>query len=124
MEKNEILCTNPSVLVQAQNKAVGLLGRFESTNPFPGLLGQVVKTVEGISTPWVSWPGQYSAECQSANGASWLQLTPAGGEKDKRPPLEEALGPLWGTHLEDVNAALGNLVANVKVQAGVYALLH
>jgi len=32
------------------------------------------------------------------------------------------LGPLWGTHLEDVNVALGNLVATAGVQGEFYQL--
>ena len=68
----------------------------------------------------MSTPGQYSAECKQANGASWLQLTNVGPPGDPREQVTEILGPLWGTHLADVNIALGNLVALTATQSWVY----
>jgi hypothetical protein len=116
----EVVCTNPSAIV---GNYAGPLFRYESTSPFPGLLAPFVKAPKG-STPWVSMPGQYSGQCMRANGATWLQLTPAGGPEDKREAIVEVLGPLWGTHLEDVNVALGNLVANTAIQSAVYQVTH
>ena len=121
VNKNEVLCVNPSVLFQFNNLAVGPLLRYESTNPFPGLLGEFVKAPTA-STPWVAFPGQYTGECKSANGATWLQLTDVGGSADSREQIEEVLGPLWGTHLEDVNVSLGNLVAMTATEALYYPL--
>jgi hypothetical protein len=95
--------------------------RYESTNPFPGLLGEFVKAPTA-STPWVAFPGQYTGECKSANGATWLQLTDVGGAQDKREQIEEVLGPLWGTHLDDVNVSLGNLVAMTAAESLYYPL--
>jgi hypothetical protein len=115
----EVLCVNPAVLVQGNY--AGPLLRSESTSPFPGLLGPYVHAPKA-STPWVSDPGQYTGQCERANGATWLQLTDVGGSGDKREQIEEVLGPLWGTHLEDVNVALGNLVGLTALQAGVYQL--
>ncbi len=117
IKKDEVLCVNPSVLVQG--KYAGPMLRYESTSPFPGDLGPFVKAPKA-ATPWVSMPGQYTGQCEQANGASWLQLTPAGGSGDVREPIEEVLGPLWGTHLEDVNVGLGNLVGMTAVQSIVY----
>src|SRR5580704_17453081 len=119
IKNDEVLCVNPSVLVQGNY--AGPLLRYESTSPFPGLLGEFVKAPKA-STPWVAFPGQYSGQCERANGATWLQLTDVGGSQDKREQIEEVLGPLWGTHREDVNVALGNLVGLTAVQAGVYQL--
>jgi hypothetical protein len=116
---DEVLCVNPSVFIQSNNHAVGPLFRYESTTPFPGPLGEFVKAPTA-STPWVGYPGQYTGECESANGATWLQLTDVGGANDKREQIQEVLGPLWGTHLEDVNASLGNLVALTATQAAFY----
>jgi len=120
-KKLEILCVNPAVLIQSNNHASGPLLRYESTSPFPGLLGPFVHP-PSASTPWVSDPGQYSGECEQANGASWLQLTPAGPAGDPREQIQEVLGPLWGTHLEDVDVSLGNLVGAVGVQSAVYQI--
>jgi len=53
-----------------------------------------------------------------------LQLNFVGPPNDPRERLTEPLGPEWGTHLVDVNVALGNLVGLVRVQTFFYFLLH
>jgi hypothetical protein len=116
---NEVVCVNPTLLVQG--KHAGLLVAYASTTPFPGPLAPFVQ-VPSAPTPWVGAPGQYSAQCERAAGATWLQVTPAGPPGDPREPVKETLGPLWGTHLADVNLALGNLVGLVGVQSLVYQL--
>jgi hypothetical protein len=123
VKNNEVLCVNPSVLLQGNgsNGPTGPLLPYQSTGAFPGLLGEFVKAPVA-STPWVSYPGQYTGQCKRANGATWLQLTDVGGPSDEREKVAEVLGPLWGTHLVDVNIALGNLVPLTAAQAGVYQL--
>ncbi len=72
-----------------------------------------------VTTPWVTYPGLYSATCRSSGGATWLQVDtvdPAG-----RPVVSEPLGPAWGYHLDDVNLALGNLVHDVAAAETTYA---
>jgi hypothetical protein len=66
-----------------------------------------------FGTPWVEFPDQYTASCQSADGASWLQVTVISSAGDRRPVVQETLGSNYGLHLYDVNLALGNLVADV-----------
>jgi hypothetical protein len=119
----QVLCVNPSVLVQGNlaGLAFSYYPTFNPSGKFPGLLGSVVQAPKA-PTPWVATPGQYSARCEHANGASWLQLSPAGPPGDPREPLLETLGPMWGTHLVDVNALLGNLVALTGNQGLVYQL--
>jgi hypothetical protein len=119
VKNDEVLCVNPSVLVQGNYP--GPMLRYESTDPFPGLLGEFVKAPKA-STPWVAYPGQYTGQCERSGGATWLQLTDVGGPQDTREQIEEVLGPLWGTHLEDVNVALGNLVGLTAIEAGAYQL--
>jgi hypothetical protein len=71
-----------------------------------------------VSTPWVTYPDLYSASCQHADGATWLQidtLSAAG-----RPVVTETLGPTWGLHVDDVNLALGNLVNDVQAAERTY----
>ena len=119
IKNDEVLCVNPSIPVQGNYP--GPMLRYESTDPFPGLLGEFVKAPKA-STPWVAFPGQYTGQCERANGATWLQLTDVGGPQDTREQIEEVLGPLWGTHLEDVNVALGNLVGLTAIEAGAYQL--
>ena len=69
---------------------------------------------EGLeATPWVEFPKLYSARCESAGGASYLQVLKSSGSSDLRPVVTEKDGPDWGYHPYDVNLALGNLVADV-----------
>jgi hypothetical protein len=113
---------NPAQLFPGGAAPDSLL-RYQSTSPFPGLLGQYYpyhSKPSGLSTPWVSMPEQYSGTCERANGATWLQLTDIGPSGDSREVIEETLGPSWGTHLHDVNVALGNLVGLTGLQAAAY----
>jgi hypothetical protein len=112
---DEVLCVNPALSVQGAG--AGPLLRYESTTPLPGFPPPSGPTV---TTPWASMPGQYTGECKHANGASWLQLTNVGGAQDKRELVTEAIGPEWGTHLQDVNVALGNLVGMTALQSATY----
>jgi hypothetical protein len=117
----EVACVNPTLLMQGDHAGPAL--SYYPTTPFPGLLGPFVQ-VPKAATPWVAAPAEYSAQCKKANGASWLQLTPSGPPGDPREPLLETLGPEWGTHLADVNAALGNLVGTVGLQSTSYLFTH
>jgi hypothetical protein len=116
-EALEVLCENPALLVQANVSAP--LMRYESTAPFPGFLATDFPAPKG-STPWVSMHEQYSGQCERPNGATWLQLTDIGAEGHPRERIKETLGPQWGTHLEDANAPLGNLVGLTAIQSRAY----
>jgi len=122
--KLEVLCVNPGS--PEHSEQVDPMQRYESTTPFPGFLG-AFKDIHSPSapTPWVSFRGQYTGQCEHASGAhgnsaSWLQLTDVGPTGDPREKIEEVLGPLWGTHLEDVNVALGNLIGLTARQSATY----
>jgi hypothetical protein len=123
VENPQVLCVNPTVLAQGPH-AGPALSYYPTLNAFggkfPGLLGAVVQAPKA-PTPWVATPAEYSAQCEARNGASWLQLNKV-SESDAREPILETLGPRWGTHLVDVNAALGNLVRLVGVQSAAYQL--
>jgi hypothetical protein len=93
----EVVCVNPA--------AVGG-GRGALDTYFP--------TAGALRTPWVEYPGLYEARCESAGGATWLEVTKATGSSDMRPVVSEEAGPDWGYHADDVNLALGNLVADVS----------
>ncbi|HLW96927.1 MAG TPA: DUF3089 domain-containing protein, partial [Solirubrobacteraceae bacterium] len=73
------------------------------------------------ATPWVAYPGEYTARCERRDGASWLEVERPGGSADVRPAVSESEGPDWGLHVYDVNLALGNLVDLVRTQAAAYA---
>ncbi len=64
------------------------------------------------STPWVEYPDLYRARCESTDGATWLNVTKISPSSDPRPVVSEAEGPNWGYHADDVNLALGDLVAD------------
>jgi hypothetical protein len=116
----EVLCVNPTQLVQ-DDDAAGPLLPYYSTAHFPGLLSGVTQAPVA-PTPWVSTPGQYSAQCKRGGGANWLQVNDVGPPGDPRELVQETLGPAWGTHLVDINLALGNLVAMVGLQSLAYEL--
>jgi hypothetical protein len=101
----QVACVNPATLSAASGALV------------PYFLSAMA-TVKGvkIATPWVSFPGLYAATCESAFGATWLQINAASVAGDPRPKVSDTLGPTWGLHLDDVNLALGNLVQDVAAQ--------
>ena len=76
-----------------------------------------------LTTPWVTFPGLYEAQCKSQGGATWLQVDSIARPADTRPVVKETLGPTWGLHLVDVNIALGNLVDDLQQQADNYSTL-
>ena len=123
----QVLCVNPTVLAQGPYAGPSL-SYYPTFNAFggkfPGDLEPYVQAPKA-PTPWVATPAQYSAKCEARNGASWLQLTPT-DPKDTRTEtvLVNTLGPLWGQHLVDVNAQLGNLVVDVGLQSVGYLLTH
>ena len=91
----QVVCVNPA----SMGGGTGVLEPF-----FPS---------DGLeATPWVEFPQLYRAHCESAGGATWLQVTKLSGPTDRRPVLTETDGPDWGYHAADVNVALGNLVAD------------
>jgi hypothetical protein len=92
----------------------------------PGLLDPAFPTATvalgstAVSTPWVSFPGLYTATCEHQGNATWLQVDTTRIPGDARPTVSAVLGPSWGYHLEDVNLALGNLVADVAREEAAF----
>jgi hypothetical protein len=105
----QVACVNP---VTFSSSAGPLLPYFLSIiAPVPGV---------EVTTPWVSFPGLYTARCESNGGATWLQVTSTAVPGDPRPTVTALLGPDWGYHLDDVNLAVGNLVADVAREEAAY----
>ena len=104
-----VACVNP---VTFSSSAGGLTPLFPTS-------GQPVRGVT-VTTPWVSFPGLYTAQCEQQGGATWLQVSAATAPGDPRPTVKAVLGPLWGYHLDDVNLALGNLVSDVATEEAAY----
>jgi hypothetical protein len=115
----QVLCTDPASLAGG----TGILDPVFPSQPFaPGSsiaagIALLDYTVPAVTTPWVSVPGAYSAQCSSAGGADVLEVTPRNGA----PVIHPSPTPGWGLHLVDVNLALGNLVAVVHSEALAYA---
>ncbi len=103
----EVVCVNPGAL---GGGTVALDPYFPSNGAAP--------------TPWVEFPGLYDARCETAGGASWLEVTKATGQSDKRPVVTEDAGPDWGYHTADVNLALGNLVSDVAAAEKSWSAGH
>ena len=107
-----ILCVNPA----------SPAGDTALLHPYiPSLaLGFLPRTTLSVTTPWVSFPGQYSARCKSSGNATWLQVTRVAGGSSRAPTLTELGQPALGLHVLDVNIALGDLVRLVADEAAAY----
>lgn len=74
-----------------------------------------------VTTPYLEYPGLYTASCQSAAGATWLQVVPAPlTPGDPRARLTDRIGVVWGLHADDVSLALGNLLEDVAAEEAAY----
>jgi hypothetical protein len=110
----QVLCTNPTALAGGSGPADPYFPtrRMNSVVSFT--------TQPGVTTAWVNYPDLFTAQCENAGGANWLQITDVRKPGDNRPALSDALGPTWGLHLYDANIALGNLVDIVQSEAGAW----
>jgi Protein of unknown function (DUF3089) len=110
-----VLCVNPA--------DPGSSASLPITPLFPTIafdfLGGAGNTPK-VSTPWISYPGLYTAQCKRSGSASWLQIDHTSAPGDTRPLVRPMFGPGWGLHGTDVNIALANLVAVVGKQAQAY----
>jgi hypothetical protein len=105
-----VLCVNPAA-PRGGSGALRPYFRSETAGLPPG--------APAIATPWVTFPGRYTARCRTAGDTTWLHVQAAAD--DPRPGVAAVLGPMWGLHLADVSLALGNLVDLVGRQAAAYA---
>lgn len=103
----QVLCVNPGALS----------GGSAAIHPF--FLASQEPSM-GASTPWVSFPGLYTATCESAGDATWLQVQPSSSSSDHRPRVMESAGPAWGLHADDVNLTLGDLINVVRQEEAAY----
>jgi len=111
----QIMCVNPA----ASGGGTAPLEPYFPTTGLSLFLGsRAPKTT--AATPFISYPGEYSAHCVSSGGATWLQVDRTGGAADRRPSLSIAESPTWGLHLVDVNVALGNLVELVRSESAAF----
>jgi hypothetical protein len=114
----EVLCTDPAALAGSAG-----LHSLVPSEPFaPGvILALLIKLYHGpppsADTPWLQPQDHYTGRCVTANGAHVLMLSPVGAAR-KLDPSPDAT---WGTHLVDLNVALGDLTAIVGAEIGATA---
>ena len=104
-----IVCVNPAVPGSTATEAV--------TPLFPATLLRLTGAHLEVTTPWVAYPGLYTARCRAAGNASWLQITRTHVAGDRRPTVRPTLGAGWGLHLVDVNIALTDLISVVRAES-------
>jgi Protein of unknown function (DUF3089) len=104
----QVVCVNPAALSG---------GSAALAPVFPSLL-------RAASTPWVSYPGLYTARCEQSDGASWLNVTKATGPADRRPTVTETGGAAYGYHVWDLSLAQDNLVSDVAAAESTWTLDH
>jgi hypothetical protein len=110
----QVLCVNPA----APSGGTAELDPYIPTTGLSLLVGQAVKPPTA-ATPFVGYPGQYTAHCETADGATWLQVDAVGGSNLLKSALP-SMNPTWGLHAADVNIALGNLVNLVGAEAAAF----
>lgn len=102
-------CTNPATLGG---------GRAELRSAFPTAgwaLGDPAD--DGITTPFVSFPGLITGECVTRNGYTYLEITFDADPTDPRVDVPPgALSPEWGLHAIDVELAQESLIDLVRRQ--------
>jgi hypothetical protein len=115
----QVLCTNPAALAGG----TGVLDPISPSAPFDAmsaLSGAIKQLGVAFPTPptvWWTAPGAYSAECETLNGATVLEIK----ARDGAPTPMASPTPGWGLHLLDANIALGNLLDVVKHEAAAFA---
>ncbi len=114
-----VVCVNPGQLIQNDDRSA-LIQPYQTITRFPGQIGNFEGELPTASTPWVTTPGEYSAQCHVNNGAGWLQLTPQGTPHNPPSFVPELLGPGFGLHLFDGNIALGDTVRMIALQGLAY----
>ena len=107
----QIMCVNPTTF----NGGAGPLEPY-----IPTLVLAFTGSTLRATTPWVSFSGGYTARCETAGNAGWLQIAHTAGSADRRPLLTRFQQPILGLHILDLNIALGNLVKLVTGQAASY----
>jgi len=116
----QVACVNPA----AVGGGTGDLGTYFLTAFQPGL-------TEHVTTPWVTYPGLYSATCEQGGGATWLQVTSLAGTSHTRPVVNDdtigalgGTGPAWGYHAYEYQLTLGNLLQDVADEEAAWGSRH
>jgi hypothetical protein len=103
----QVVCVNPAALS-------GGTAPLDSAFPTQGKL----------ATPWVALPGLYTATCEQADGASWLNVTKTPGRPAIGPTLTEDGGTDFGYHVWDMFLTQDNLVSDVTAAEATWTRDH
>ena len=124
----QVACVNPAALAGGTGDLNPYLLTVSQTTRFPIDSGRLT---EPVSTPWVNYPGLYSASCQRGGGATWLQVTSLAGTSRTRPVVNDdkegdlgGTGPAWGYHGYEYWLTLGNLLQNVAGEEAAWQSSH
>jgi len=110
-----VVCVNPAD-ISGGTAELSPWFTVAAVQPLPGQ----VLPAPAPTTAWVSYPEMYAATCESADGATWLQVTHNAPAGDVRPLPAEPLGPTFGYHLDDLNLPMGNLIQDVRNAEAAY----
>ena len=124
----QVACVNPAALNGGPGDLDPYLLTVSQTTKFPVDSGRLT---EPVSTPWVTYPGLYSASCEQGGGATWLQVTSLAGTSRTRPVVNDdtegqlgGTGPAWGYHGYEYWLTLGNLLHDVAGQEAAWQSGH
>jgi hypothetical protein len=107
----QILCVNPA--------APGGKGTLAPIFPTADLAKLADGPKPVPATPYVQYPNEFSAQCETSGDATWLQITRT-GPSGATPALAGSEGPSWGLHDLDVSLGLGSLVELVRSEAAAF----
>jgi hypothetical protein len=120
----QVACVNPAALAGGTGDLDPYLLTATQTTQFPVDSGRLT---EPVSTPWVTYPGLYSARCAHGGGATWLQVTSLAGTSHTRPVVNDdpegqlgGTGPAWGYHGYEYWLTLGNLLQDLAGQEAAW----
>jgi Protein of unknown function (DUF3089) len=106
-----IMCVNPA-------SPAGGTASLDLAIPSLALAFLPGRRTPSVTTPWVAFPDQLTARCESAGNASWLQVTPIGRSAGRF--VTGLQDPALDLHFLDVAIALDDLVRLVREQAAAY----
>ena len=117
----QVACTNPARLG----------GGTAGLDPYVLTVSQLGLT-EHVTTPWVTYPGLYSATCKQGGGATWLQVTSLAGGSHTRPVVNDKVvgnygggsGPAWGYHSYEYGLTLGNVLQDIAGEEAAWESRH
>jgi hypothetical protein len=125
----QVACTNPAALAGG---AADLSPYFLTLTQVAQLPNVEFPLKEHVATPWVTYPGLYSASCEHAGDATWLQVTTHAETSRARPILTDHkvagyggdIGPAWGYHGYEYGLTLGNLLQDIACEEAAWESRH